>query len=89
MHDVDQFVGRHARWAICRRGGIDQVLPDVVLKDFCNEALQGSTTRRRLLQDSCAFLVTFDRALNCLNLSPDALQAVQQFRPVPFNMSHS
>ena len=64
------------------------MLTDVVFQDLGDESFQGSAARSRLLKHPRALLVAFNRALNCFNLAFDALEAVQQFRPVSFNMSH-
>lgn len=78
---------------LCTRIGfrqvrIDQVLADVILKYLGDKPLQGSAAGRRLLKHPSALLVALNGALDRFNLPLDALQPVQQFRPVALDVSH-
>lgn len=88
MDDLHQLFGSLDAGIGFGQVRIDQMLADMILKNFGNKAFQGSAARGGLLKDPCAFLVALNRALDCLNLPFNALEAVQQFRPVSFHMSH-
>ncbi len=88
MDDLHQLFRSLSAGIVFRQVRIDQMLADMILKDLRDEALQGSTTRGGLLEDPRALLFAFDSTLDSLNLPFDALQAIQQFRPVPFDVSH-
>ena len=88
MDDLDQLLGSFGTGIAFGEIGIDQVLANVILEDLGDEPLQGSAAGGGLLKNPRTLFVALDSALDCLNLPLDALQAIEQFRPVPFYMSH-
>ena len=88
MDDLDQLLSGLGTGIAFGQIGIDQMLADVILKNLSDESLQGSAASCGLLKDPRALLVTLDSALDRLDLPLDALEAIEKFRPVPFDMSH-
>src|SRR5258708_34152123 len=80
VDDVHKCLSSKSSWILFWQRGINQVLTDVVFNDLCDESVQSPATSGGLLQDPNAFLLVPDRALHRLDLAPDALQSVQQFR---------
>ena len=78
MDDVDQLVGGQRSRIISRRARINHMFPNVIFDDLRNEAIQGSSTRGRLLQHIGAFLIGSHRSFNCLDLPAQPLEAIQE-----------
>jgi len=79
MDDVDQLVGCLRIRIVARLALIDHVLANMVLDHFGDEAVKRAPARRRLLQNSNAFHIGFDCALDGVNLTAQALEPVEEF----------
>lgn len=88
MDDVDEFFGGLGSRVVAGKRGIDEMFPNMILDHFRNEAVEGSAARRRLLQDTRAFLLFLDRALDGLDLAPDPLQPIEELGFLASDVRH-
>src|SRR5262245_4346906 len=87
MHDLDQLLGGLPP----RRAGalrIDQMLPDMVLDDLGDEAVEGAAAGRRLLEHRRAAAAFLENALDRVDLAANATQSAQQLRFFLLDMCH-
>src|SRR2546430_9327338 len=88
IHDVDQLIrGRGARLTSARPAR-HEVLADVILDDFRQQAAHGAAARGQQLHDLAAIRVPVERPLDRLELSAQAAQPVDQLGPVADGVRH-
>lgn len=71
MDDLDQFLGR-LRACVTPARRIDEMLENMVLDHFGDEAVERSTARRGLLQDCRAACILLDAPLDGVELAANA-----------------
>jgi hypothetical protein len=77
MNDADQFLRRARRLAL--GFSRDNLLADMILNNFGNEAIHGPSARCGLLEQLGAGCVLFDdRALQCVQLATDATKSLHK-----------
>ena len=79
MDNIDQLVSCLRMRIVSWLAWIDNVLTNVILDHFGNEAVQRAAARRRLLQHPNTFNLGFHRALNGINLAAQPFKPVEKF----------
>jgi hypothetical protein len=88
MDNVHQFFRRPGAGIILRQVAVDEMLADMVLDHFGDEAIERTPARGGLLQDLSAFPFLAYCPFDCLDLAPDPFEAVQQLGLLSLHMSH-
>ncbi|MGC1387183.1 MAG: hypothetical protein WA807_04150 [Steroidobacteraceae bacterium] len=88
VDDVDQFLRGHDTRIVPGRARIEHVLANVILNDLGDEAIQRTPTRGGLLKNAGALMIGLDRALERIDLTAQAFEAIQKFGLFFCNVAH-
>jgi len=76
---VDQVVGRQRLFVRRRHPWIENVKPDVPLDHFGHQSVHCAAARGDIVEHIGAFRFLFQRAIDRLDLTADAADAIQEF----------
>jgi hypothetical protein len=88
MDNVNQLLAGVAVFALVFSIGIDQMRPDVIFQDHCQQTVHGASTAGDLLQYIVATAFLFQRALDRVDLPAYAPNSVQKLLLVTDGMAH-
>jgi hypothetical protein len=86
---VDQFLGGDDARIVARCARVQHMLANVIFDHFGDEAIESASTGSRLLQNPGTLEIGLDRSLNGVDLTAQALEAIQQLAFFLCNMTHA
>jgi hypothetical protein len=89
MHDVDEFVCGLGARLTGTRSASHEVLADVILDDFRQQAVHGAAARGQQLHDLAAFRILVERPLDRLDLPTKAAEPIDELGPLANGVRHA
>src|ERR1700738_2642537 len=89
VHDVDEFVRGLGARLTGTRSASHEVLADVILDDFRQQAVHGAAARGQQLHDLAAFRILVERPLDRLDLPTKAAQPIDELGLLANGVRHA
>src|SRR5580700_7598920 len=88
LHDVDEFVRGLGARLTGMRSASDEVLTDVILDDFRQQAAHGAAACRQQLHDPAAIRILIQRPLDRLDLPTQAAEPIDELGLLANSVCH-